>query len=224
MNKIILSLFTIYELSLGNRLLHETGARRLIIPTTTAAPATTAAAFTPPAFDIIPNAGNPAQNPNAPTGEVVCDFHCKTSIDCPSQCARQRLQTDANGVAVSGTGPMMITAANFFQFSCAAPGACAASDIIMQATGRYITTMDFSEQYAVYGSVITVNNDNPNQRTEIRQIDCGEGFCAGATFVFTGIDLGDFICSPVDIGKGCGAGCTLIIDGLTQTCNSVATW
>jgi len=224
MNKIIFSLFAIYELSSGSRLLAETAARRLIIPTTTSAPATTAGAFTPPAFNIIPNAGNPQNNPNAPVGELTCDFGCRTSLDCPSQCARQRVQLDANGVAVPGTGPLTVTAGNFFQFTCAAPGACAASDIIMQATGRYIEMMDFSEQYAVYGSVITVNNDNPNQRTEIRNVDCGEGFCEGATFVFNGIDLGDFHCSPVDIGKGCGNTCTLIIDGISQTCNSVATW
>jgi len=113
---------------------------------------------------------------------------------------------------------------NNFVMECSAAGACAASTYTFNwAAGgvvKYMNSIKVSALYALYGSTITLNNQQA-QSIKLITVECGTGNCAGASFVLNNAYIGDLKC---DEYIGCGTGCTVSVDGQPAVaCDSVST-
>jgi len=118
---------------------------------------------------------------------------------------------------------------NGFKMECGTKESCTNSKITLyyppEQNGRmsfrpdqYIDIIKVNEG-ALKGSTITVDN-RMSSTVWIKLIECGGGFCEGATFVLWNAQIMDFKCDPA---KGCGSGCMVV--GQVQsavTCNSLA--
>jgi len=118
---------------------------------------------------------------------------------------------------------------NGFKMECGTKESCTNSKITLyyppEQNGRmsfrpdqYIDLIKVNEG-ALKGSTITVDN-RMSSTVWIKLIECGGGFCEGATFVLWNAQIMDFKCDPA---KGCGSGCMVV--GQVQsavTCNSLA--
>ena len=142
-----------------------------------------------PVIPVIP----PLVGPNSTPLSLVCDLPCTDTANCPSDCAQQ-IRT------ISNPG-------NSFTMECSNRGACAASQYTFVYDGgatRYMDSIKVSASYALYGSTITIDNTARGEGLTVREIECGEQNCAGATFNFLNADYEDIKC---DEYQGCGAGC-----------------
>jgi len=147
----------------------------------------------PAPASIIPIIPPPAAPGSGTPLSLVCDLPCVDSANCPSGCAQQ-MRT------ISNPG-------NSFTMECTGRGSCAASQYTFVYDGgmtRYMAGIQVGADYALYGSTITFDNTARGGGLTVREIDCGQKLCAGATFVFLNADFGDIKCEEYN---GCGAGC-----------------
>jgi len=147
----------------------------------------------PPNTGIIPIIPPPPAAGSGTPLSLVCDLPCESTANCPSSCAQQ-MRT------ISNPG-------NSFTMECTGRGSCAASQYTFVYEGgmtRYFEGIQVGAQYALYGSTITFDNSARGGGLTVRNIDCGQQLCAGATFVFLNADYGDIVCEEYN---GCGAGC-----------------
>jgi len=116
---------------------------------------------------------------------------------------------------------------NGFKMECGTKESCTNSKLTLyyapEQHGRmvfrpdqYIDVIKVGEQ-ALKGSTITIDN-RMSSTVHIKLIECGGGFCEGATFVLWNAKIGEFKCDPA---KGCGSGCMVVQNGAV-TCNSMA--
>jgi hypothetical protein len=113
---------------------------------------------------------------------------------------------------------------NNMVMECSAAGSCAAStyEFNWAAGGvmKFFNSIKVGAPYALYGSTITLNN-NQAQSIKLITVECSTGHCAGASFVLNNAYIGDLKC---DEYIGCGAGCTVSVDGAPAVaCDSVST-
>merc|ERR1719211_166612 len=88
---------------------------------------------------------------------------------------------------------------------CFAIGSCADSQFtFLYTTSRSRTTIKAATD-ALYDSTITIDNSAVDDSILTLDIDCGEGNCAGATFVFINVEHVLFHCDDAE----CGADCTV---------------
>merc|ERR1712212_969870 len=110
-------------------------------------------------------------------------------------------------------------------------GSCAKSQFTFEyPVGGMITQLDsikVGAPYALYGSTVTFDNKQA-EGVKVIAIECGQGNCAGATFVFNNADYGDIKCAEM-IDGGCGPRCFVEIQGsggnpaTSVTCDQVST-
>eukprot|EP01083_Nonionella_stella_P312573 1118537_1 len=212
MYKIFITLFMIYQLSFGavkRRLLGKDTERRLLgkftnVPRRRLLQGGSAVHIptTVPGVTIPANAGPPAN--------VVCNIPC-SNTNCPAESCAAKITNYENP-------------SNSFTMSCTARGSCAGSQININygANGaiKFLESLVFSAEYAVYGATITINNQQTQENVKVRTIECGTGNCAGASFVFIGADYGDLKCEEYG---GCGAGCTVTQHDVVKPCDTVST-
>merc|ERR1712083_760863 len=116
---------------------------------------------------------------------------------------------------------------NGFKMECGAKESCTNTKLTLyyppDASGRlvfrpdqYVDVIKVGEG-ALKGSTITIDNRMQSQ-VSVKLIECGAGFCEGATFVLWNAKIAEFKCDPA---KGCGSGCMVVING-AATCNSLA--
>jgi hypothetical protein len=143
---------------------------------------------------LIPGFGAPSTGGAASGCQGGSALPCTSTANCQSPCAM---------------GEFMVATPNF---DCKMAGSCAASTFNIQGGMNSIT---FGTAYAAYGSTFNL------QGGLVIAIECGSGFCGGATFnVLPGADFSDLKC---DEYQGCGAGCTVCQGGQCQDCYNVAT-
>ena len=70
------------------------------------------------------------------------------------------------------------------------------------------------------GSVVTIDNRQSTKVT-VNLIECGAGFCNGATFIFKNAEYLELKCTEL---IGCGAGCMVVDSGSSPVpCDQVMT-
>jgi len=163
----------------------------------------------PAVIPIVPITTAPGAGPLV---ELICNDRCVSTVNCPSTCA-QTMRTIENP-------PIDFT------MECMAIGACAASQYTFTyVNGRteYLESITAGAQYALYGSTFTFDNmARGNMDLVVRSIECGSGWCGGATFKFLNAEYDHILC---DVNAGCGSGCMVEMPpDAPVACDQVATF
>lgn len=121
------------------------------------------------------------------------------------------------------------TPPNGFKIECTAADSCSGSRINLvwpdvmnpSPAESYVDLIKVTVEGAVMDSVITIDNRKAS-KVYINTIECGAGYCAGATFMTKGdVQYMDFKCDEI---TGCGAGCVLVDKGSSPyACNEKMT-
>jgi len=212
MIRVLFSLFTIYELSSGNRLLLQsfqipsaTVSPPAVQTTAAAVPQTTAAQpvavvpppTPPPTYPFIPGGISLIPGVTQPPQSLTCTEPCVDTLNCWSECA-QTTRTVTNPL-------------ENYSLTCSGTGSCAGSTLTFNYGAGGFTekvNFEFSGMYAAYGTTINVNSAQTARRLKVDKISCkAPGACENLTFIANGADVNDVDCT---IGNGACTNCFIV--------------